>query len=147
MSYTTSDYFKSSIDLDMMMHLNIWNLVSAGAECPQHQGSSAELDGAHRVFWEWTQNMNAKLFAEKLMSKWMNACGQHSSVRHPSPILHQNWQITVLRLCSSTPICLPSLIKLLWAETLSCCMFTECLTQIRLLDTNIIKIHYSKNLN
>lgn len=90
-SYTTSDYYlMSSIDLYIMMHLNISNLVSAGAECPQQQVSSAELDGAHRIFWEWTQNMNAELFADELMSKWMNTCGQHSSVRSPSPILHQN---------------------------------------------------------
>lgn len=73
-------YLMSSIDLDAMMHLNMSNLVSAGAECRQHHVNSAELDGAHRIFWEWTQNMNAKLCAEELMSKWMNACGQHSSV-------------------------------------------------------------------
>lgn len=52
----TSDYLMSSIDLDIMMHLNILNLVSAGAECPQHQVSSGELDGANRIFWEWTQH-------------------------------------------------------------------------------------------
>lgn len=63
----------SYLDLDIMMHLNISNSVSAGAECPQHQVSSVELDGAHSVFWEWTQNMNAILFAEELMNKWMNA--------------------------------------------------------------------------
>lgn len=92
--------------------------------------------------------MNAKVFAEELVSQWMNAWGQHSSDRGPSSILPPNLtnHFTVLHLCSSTPFCLPSSVKLSRARTLSCYMFTECLTQIRLLDTNIIKIHYSKNL-
>lgn len=63
----------SNIDLDIMMHLDISNLVSSGAECHQHQVSSAELDGAHSIFQEWTQNMSVKLFAVELMSRWMNA--------------------------------------------------------------------------
>ena len=82
------------------------------------------------------------------MSQWMNAWGEHSSDRGPSPISPPNLinHCTVLWFCSSTTFCLPSLIKLPGAETISCYVFTECLTQIRLLDTNIIKIHYSKNL-
>lgn len=49
------------------------NLLSDGDECPQHQLRSAELDGAHNIFWEWTQKLNAKVFADELMSQWMDA--------------------------------------------------------------------------
>lgn len=82
------------------------------------------------------------------MSQWMNTWGWHSSDTNPCPVLPPNLtnHFTVLCLCSSTTFCLPFLIKISRAESSSCHMFTECLRQIRLLDTNIIKILYSKNV-